>query len=89
MYYIQKSVLLNDTIIGLKKLLLDINQRSILLIVPILMTNVNSDTFWFNKFFYAPSNMVTCWYISLFSTDNFVKMSLGRCYNHSISALAK
>ena len=51
--------------------------------------DANSETIWLNQNeCYTKSNMVPILDISLFSTDNFVKISVGRSCNHGILMLA-
>ena len=73
----------------------DINmkKKQLLTHVWILMNdnNASSETIWSNQnkcYTYTKSNMVPILDISLFSTDNFVKISMGRSCNHDVSALA-
>ena len=71
----------------------DINtkKKQLLTHVWIFMNNndANSETIWLNQNkCYTKSNMVPILDIYLFSTNNMVKISVGRSCNHDISALA-
>ena len=71
--------------------LLTLKKKPLLTHVQIFMSNndVNGETLWLNqRECFTTSSMVLILNISLFSTDNFVKISMGRSCNPGISALA-